>query len=244
MKKVLLIVAAGKSSRFGGYPKAFCMMGNRMNVENTIEKAKSVFDDIYVGLNIETVEQYKDLKLDAHILKINTGQGDSMSMLKLIRLIREENRDLDRIYVCWGDAFFVDEQPFEQFSFQIKNDDFYVACSIDERPYAWFDVDGSDNIITSHFKKNDGEIEKGIHDQSLFCFNIDKYIEYITEFREYLGVQSEDYDPDEPKEVKVLDLFTYLYKKGVGVKTVLINRDKVLSFNTREELDKIVEDYC
>ena len=236
MKKVLLIVAAGKSSRFGGYPKAFCMMGNKMNVENTIEKAKGIFDEIYVGLNVETVEKYRDLKLDAQVLKINTGQGDSMSMLKLIRLIKEDNKDLNRIYVCWGDAFFVDEQPFEQFSFQVKNDDFYVACSIDEKPYAWFDVDGNDNIVASHFKKTDGEIDKGVHDQSLFCFNIDKYIEYITQFREYLGVKSEDYNPDEEKEVKVLDLFTYLYKKGINVKTVLINKNKVLSFNTKEEL--------
>ena len=220
------------------------MMGNKMNVENTIEKAKGIFDEIYVGLNVETVEKYRDLKLDAQVLKINTGQGDSMSMLKLIRLIKEDNKDLNRIYVCWGDAFFVDEQPFEQFSFQVKNDDFYVACSIDEKPYAWFDVDGNDNIVASHFKKTDGEIDKGVHDQSLFCFNIDKYIEYITQFREYLGVKSEDYNPDEEKEVKVLDLFTYLYKKGINVKTVLINKNKVLSFNTKEELDKIVEDYC
>ena len=244
MKNVLLIVAAGKSSRFGGYPKAFCMMGNRMNVENTIEKAKSVFDDIYVGLNIETVEQYKDLRLDAHILKINTGQGDSMSILKLIRLIREEDKDLDKIYVCWGDAFFVNEQPFEQFSCQIRNDDFYVACSIDEKPYAWFDVDGDGNIIASHFKKNDGEIDKGIHDQSLFVFKPLKLMEYIETYKEHLGIKNEDYDPEETKEVKLLDLFTYLYGIGLPVKTILIDKNKVLSFNTREELDRIIEEYC
>ena len=244
MKKVLLIVAAGKSSRFGGYPKAFCILGNKMNVENTIEKASECFDEIYVGLNEETVANYPNLKLNAHVLSITTGQGEAMSILKLIRLVKKENEDLDKIYICWGDAFFVDELPFEQFMSQIKSDDFNVACSIDEKPYAWFDVDGNDYIISSHFKKEDGEIEKGIHDQSLFCFNIENFIKYITDYRLSIGINNEDYDPNEKKEVKTLDLFTYLYKNGVGVKTILIDKNKVLSFNTKEELDKIVEDYC
>ena len=244
MKKILLIVAAGKSSRFGGYPKAFCILGERTNVENTIDKAKDIFDEIYVGLNIETVESNPDLNLGAKVLTINTGQGEGMSMLKLIRLVKEEQKDTDKIYVCWGDAFFVDSLPFQQFINKITDDDFYVACSIDEKPYAWFDIDENNNIVASHFKKNDGEIPEGIHDQSLFCFDMNKFIEYITEYREYLGIESEDYNPDEPKEVKTLDLFTYLYSKGIGVKTILIDKNKVLSFNTKEELDKIVEDYC
>ncbi len=244
MKEALLIVAAGKSSRFGGYPKALCMLKDRMNVENTIDYAKKVFPSIYLGLNTETVEKYSDLKLDAKVLSITTGQGDALSLLKMVRLVIKDDRGIDRLYVCWGDAFFVDELPFLQLKDQLGDDDCHVACSIDEKPYAWFDTDEEGYIISSHFKKNDGEIPEGIHDQSLFAFKPLKLMEYIETYKDYLGIKNEDYDPEETKEVKLLDLFTYLYGQGLPVKTVLIDKNRVLSFNTREELDRIIEEYC
>ena len=46
---ILLIVASGKSSRFGGFPKAFCRIGAITNAENTIEKSKAVIDKVYIG---------------------------------------------------------------------------------------------------------------------------------------------------------------------------------------------------
>ena len=244
MKEALLIVAAGKSSRFGGYPKALCMLKDRMNVENTIDYAKKVFPSVYLGLNTETVEKYSDLKLDAKVLSITTGQGDALSLLKMVRLVMKDDQDIDRLYVCWGDAFFVDEMPFLQLKDQLGDDDCHVACSIDEKPYAWFNTDEEGDIISSHFKKNDGEISEGIHDQSLFAFKPLKLMEYIETYKNHLGIKNEDYDPEETKEVKLLDLFTYLYGQGLPVKTVLIDKNRVLSFNTREELDGIIEEYC
>lgn len=244
MKDALLIVAAGKSSRFGGYPKALCMLKDGMNVENTIRFAKKAFSSVYLGLNTETAEKYRDLKLDAKVLSITTGQGDALSLLKMVRLVLEDDQEIGRLYVCWGDAFFVDELPFLQFKNQLGEDDCHVACSIDEKPYAWFDTDDDGYIISSHFKKNDGEIPEGIHDQSLFAFKPLKLMKYIEAYKDYAGVKNEDYDPEETKEVKLLDLFTYLYGIGLPVKTILIDKNKVLSFNTREELDRIIEEYC
>ena len=85
----LLIVAAGKSSRFGGYPKALCNIGDMTNVENTIALASNYFENIYLGLNVETKT---DINVQAKILQIETGQGDSLSLLRLIRLIKQENK--------------------------------------------------------------------------------------------------------------------------------------------------------
>ena len=244
MNSALLIVAAGKSSRFGGYPKALCNVGSKMNVENTIEYASKVFDSIYLGLNVETVAKYSDLKINGKILSIETGQGDALSLIKLVRLVLQDNANIDKLFVCWGDAFFVDELPFVELMNQINDNDYYVACSVDEKPYAWFDVDEDNNVISSHFKKIDGEIEEGIHDQSLFCFSPNELMKYIDEYRLSIGVMSEDYDENEPKEVKLLDLFNYLYKIDKPVKVALISKNKVLSFNTTEELDKIIGEYC
>ena len=77
MKNVLLIVAAGKSSRFGGYPKALCELKDGTNADNTIKYARKFFDAVYMGLNVETVQKFNDLKTDATMLTINTVQGDS-----------------------------------------------------------------------------------------------------------------------------------------------------------------------
>lgn len=233
----LLIVAAGKSSRFGGYPKALCNIGDMTNVENTIALASNYFENIYLGLNVETKT---DINVQAKILRIETGQGDSLSLLRLIRLIKQENKNIDKLFVCWGDAYFSNNKPFEQFSSQInENDNLYVACSNDNNPYAWFDVDDSGYIIKSHFKSKDGDVAIGIHDQSLFCFKLDVIEKYINEYREYIGLISEDYNPNETKEAKLLDIFTYLNSKE-PVKTIIIDKDNVLSFNTKEELDKII----
>lgn len=233
----LLIVAAGKSSRFGGYPKALCNIGNMTNVENTITLASNYFENIYLGLNVET---QTDISVKAKILRIETGQGDSLSLLKLIRLVKQDNKNIDKLFVCWGDAYFVNSIPFEQFSSQINDkDNLYVACSKDENPYAWFDVDNNGYIIKSHFKAKDGDVEIGIHDQSLFCFKPDVIEKYINEYKEYIGLISEDYDKNETKEAKLLDIFTYLNSKE-PVKTIIIDKDNVLAFNTKEELDKII----
>ena len=233
----LLIVAAGKSSRFGGYPKALCNIGSKTNVENTISLAKPYFENIYLGLNVETKT---DIEIDAKVLRIETGQGDSLSLLKLIRLVKKDNQNIDKLFVCWGDAYFASSKPFEQFSMNINNkDNLYVACSLDKNPYAWFDVDENGYINKSHFKAKDGDISIGVHDQSLFCFDINVIEKYINEYKNYIGLVSEDYNPNESKEAKLLDIFTYLSEKE-AVKTILIDKDNVLSFNTKEELDKII----
>lgn len=235
----LLIVAAGKSSRFGGFPKALCQIGNQTNVENTIGLAKGIFGDVYLGLNVETKT---DVELDCKLLRIETGQGDSLSLLKLIRLVMKDNKNIERLFVCWGDAYFRNSKPFEQFALQIEDNKLCVACSLDEHPYAWFDIDEKGNIIKSHFKKSDGDVEKGMHDQSLFCFEPELISDYIEEYRLSIGIKNINYDPNEKKESKLLDVFTYLAYKD-PVKTVLIDKENVLSFNTNEELGKIVSEH-
>ena len=234
----LLIVAAGKSSRFGGYPKALCNVGDMSNAENTIGLAKEVFENIYLGLNVETK---CDINFDAKVLRVETGQGDSLSLLRLIRQVKVDNPSIKNIFVCWGDAYFVSSKPFVEISSQINDaDKLYVACSIDNNPYAWFDVDENGYIVKSHFKSKDGDIEKGIHDQSLFCFDVETIEKYINEYKNYIGLESEDYNPNDSREAKLLDIFTYLTNIE-PVKTLIIEKDNVLSFNTREELDKIIE---
>lgn len=235
---ILLIVASGKSSRFGGFPKAFCQMGSITNAENTVAKSKSVIDKVYIGVNEKIYEQFHKKIKGCEMFSIKTGQGDAHSLLKCINRIREKEIDIDKLFVCWGDAVFVSAKPFEELV--RAEGDVVVACSMDEKPYAWFDVNNYDEIVKSHFAKEEGFIKKGMHDQSLFLFNIDFATKYLDEYRISLGIpENNDEEKSDVNEMKLLFSFEYLLGKGHPAKVCEITGNQVLSFNTQEELEEI-----
>ena len=51
MENILIVLAAGKSSRFGGYPKAFCRLNGQTNVAHTVSLAHQYFSKVYVVVN-------------------------------------------------------------------------------------------------------------------------------------------------------------------------------------------------
>lgn len=238
MQRILLIVASGKSSRFGGFPKAFCNIGDKTNADNTISLARCCFDKVYIGVNSSTYEQFSDKIKGCEMFSIKTGQGDAHSVLKCLRYVRSKEPELKRITVCWGDAVFVDSTPFKQL---LKAEDkVAVACSKDEKPYAWFDVDEQMNIIKSHFAKEEGFKDVGWHDQSLFSFDFAYALDYLNRFRELLGI-SDDNDErySDVNEMKLLFSFEYLRSMGKPAKCIPIDCGNVLSFNTQDELEAI-----
>ena len=237
---VLLIVAAGKSSRFGGFPKAFCKVNGKMVIENSIEIASHFFDKIYVGVNKSIYNDYIDKIENCELFWIKTGQGDAHSLLKCLKYIKNQNESVTDVIFCWGDAYFVSGLPFSLLLDGRDKAEISVACSIDSNPYAWFDIE-DDVIIKAHFAKEEGLVEKGIHDQCLFKGDMDFTIDYLNSYRLSLGIP-EDNDENECdiNEMKLLNSFEYLHNTyGIGAKYVMVEKNQVLTFNTQEELDSI-----
>lgn len=171
MKRALLIVAAGKSSRFGGFPKAFAPIGDKTNVENTIQKAWGYYDRVFLGVSRESYPICENRVENCEVFEIETGNGEAHSLLRCLEYVRMQAPDIVHLSVCWGDAYFLDDQPFAEFINSQRdlpdNVPALVACSVDRNPYAWFETEG-DLIQKAHFKGLDGEVDEGIHDQSLF----------------------------------------------------------------------------
>ncbi len=243
-ENVLLIVAAGKASRFGGFPKAFCEIGAGTNADNTIKQAAPFFEKVYIGVNSETYDLFHDKISGCEMFHIVSGQGDAHSLLKCLDYVRSEEPQLKKIYVCWGDAVFVDGQPFEELISENESEDhkLAVACALDERPYAWFDVSEDQKILKSHFASEEGgPVEEGMHDQSLFSFDIDFAVNYLNEFRESLNIPYEnDEAASDQNEMKLLYSFDFLSERGPELAACIqISPNKVLSFNTREELESV-----
>lgn len=240
-RNILVIVASGKSSRFGGFPKAFCEMNNMTNAENTYEKAKRFYDKVYIGVNRTVYEQFNEKINGCEMFSIVTGQGDAHSLLKCINYVKKLEEKIESITVCWGDAVFVDSTPFEQLTNSEVESKVMVACAIDKNPYAWFDINECGNILKAHFAKEEGSIECGMHDQSLFKFDCDFVLKYLNEYRESLGIPEEnDESISDINEMKLLNSFEYLIKAGYEpAQCIEISSNKVLSFNTIDELEII-----
>lgn len=242
-----LILASGKSSRFGGYPKAFCKIDDSYVAQRTVDLGGPYFDNSYLVINREIYLDYKDAVKGCKTLSIGTGQGDSHSFLRAVRLIKDDC-GADKITLCWGDTFYLDDVVFKKAG-AITDEDLKDCVgisysSIDPEPYAWYEPDG-DFIKESHFRKIDGIIETGIHDQSIFTFNVDNIIAQLEKYMAVLGLKDEeDYiNKEVSKEMKMLDAFTYFYKNQddevLPMKYSLVESGGSYSFNTSEELEEI-----
>lgn len=242
MKHAFLILASGKSSRFGGFPKAFCKIGDTYVVQKTVDLGLPYFDMTYLVINREIYPDYKDAVLGCKILPIGTGQGDSHSFLRAARLVKEDC-GADRITLCWGDTFYFNDVIFKKAA-ETDLNKFSVGVSlssIDPEPYAWYEPDG-DKIKASHFRAKDGVIENGIHDQSVFIFNLDAICIQLESYMKALGLRDEDdyINKDISKEMKLLDSFTYFYENNLlPMRYSLVESGWSYSFNTKEELEMI-----
>lgn len=242
MKHVFLILAAGKSSRFGGYPKAFCKIGNTCVAQRTVDFGAPYFDETYLVLNEEIFPQYQNVVTGCKTLAIRTGQGDSHSFLRAARLVKQ-NSGADRITLCWGDTFYLNDGMFKRAA-RMELDETCVGvslASLDSEPYAWYETDG-DKIRASRFMARDGAIKEGIHDQSVFVFHLNAICSQLEVYMKTLGIlDEEDYGGKKTlKEMKLLDAFAYFYNNDLlPMKYELVTPGQSFSFNTEEEL-KIV----
>lgn len=251
MKKILVFVASGFSTRMGGFPKGLAKVNDVPVIANAINNAAPYYESIYVICNFKTEDQFKNIfeeyNVKANLRPIVTGKGDAESVLKSIELIQKEiHEDFDCTF-CWGDAFFVSELPFK---FIMKDDisvidSIVVGCSVDEKPYAYFDIqtscgnlDGA-KILNSYFKKINGAVDVGIHDQCIFRCISSVFLERLANYRVKLGYNGADYTKSPTNEMGLLNSFTFFNEVGKSAIIKLMPGGNVLSFNTFEELREI-----
>lgn len=239
----LVILAAGKSSRFGGFPKALCKVNNEIIAQRIINYAIPYYEKIFLVLNEDTFELNKDEIQNCEILPIKTGQGDAHSFLRaLIQIKNKEIDSISRISLCWGDSFFISHKPFMELHEFKKNskdiDPVIVTVSEDLNPYAWFVVE-NDYIKESHFS-NEISIDSGLHDQSLFDFDFEYVIQTLTAYKNRVSICENVGYMDQMKLLKYFE-FLFSEKQYTSARICKIESGNVLSFNTKQELEGIVQ---
>lgn len=256
MRKVLIFVASGFSTRMGGFPKGLAEVRGVPVIVNAINNSRDLFDDTIIVANHETrprfeskIAEYADVVAGAEVREIVTGKGDAESVLKSLLLVRDElGEDFDATF-CWGDAYFATPVAFEAMTDpSIDMDEvlsLLVGCSVDEDPYAYLDirtVEGSFElplIEKAYFRKKNGPVKVGIHDQCIFRGRAEKVIESLRICQQALGFDGTNYKKSPSGEIGLLNSFSILSEAGMPACAHLFSSGNVLSFNTQEELDVI-----
>lgn len=253
MKKILIFVASGFSTRMGGFPKALAKVGNGRVILNAINNACKYYDDIYIICNSMTKDQFKEIieanGNKAKIRDIITGKGDAESVWKSLVLVQKEIGGAFDATFCWGDAYFATDKAFSAInSYNIDNvNSVVVGCSEDMDPYAYFDVytkNGSMNqlyVRRSYFKKRDGSVDKGVHDQCIFRCISSVFIGCLNKYRQELGFDGENYLLSPSNEMGLLNSFAYFNSIDRPASVCMFPSGNVFSFNTVEELEAINE---
>lgn len=253
MKRILVFVASGLSTRMGGFPKALAQVGNTRVILNAINCAEQYYDDIFIITNGKVKPSFDEVISNdgnrAKVREIITGKGDAESVWKSLILVQKEIGEPFDATFCWGDAFFKTNKAFES----IMSDDInigeikslIVGCSYDNDPYAYFDIftirgDYEQLFIKkSYFKKYDGGVKIGVHDQCIFRCVSSVFIGCLNRYKEENGYDGENYLLSKTNEIGLLKSFDFLEKIGRPAKVVIIPGKNVFSFNTLEELDVI-----
>ena len=242
--RVLLILAAGKSSRFGGFPKAFCRFGGEYLAQKTADLASAYYGTIYIAVNDEVYPSYKDAVKGCRMIHIPTGQGDSHSFLRALRLIGKD-RECEKITLCWGDTAYLDKTVFgsaADAADMLSEDLVGISlCSVDKDPYAWYETEGG-VIRGSNFRTDACRVSKGLYDQSIFVFDSRKIMEQLERYMVFLGIKDkEDYvNSSVSKEMKLLHSFTFFYENGLyPMGCSEIPSGMSFSFNTMDEYEKL-----
>ena len=171
MKRILLILSAGKQTRFkADFPKALLHVNGVTNIENTLNKVKDLFDEINILIN-EDDRSYYPSSISDMLVSVRSGFGDGDSLLSYF-----ENRSFsvaNHYYILWGDTIILNSKLFEALINHPNeyNADVIVPLLWEENPYVSFDVFIDNNIIHNiEFSKKQNGVRRpfGLHDQSIF----------------------------------------------------------------------------
>lgn len=255
MRKILIFVASGFSTRMGGFPKALAEVDGTPVIIHALNRAEGYYDHVYIVCNGHTLQAFSEAVgkhgCDVAVRAIVTGKGDAESVWKSLSLIEKETGEAFDCTFCWGDAYFATPEAFRgMMNPRIRIGEIHsilVGCSIDADPYAYFDFRTTDGnmermeICHSYFRKRDGAVLLGMHDQCIFRCVSSVFLSCLDKYREALGFDGENYRLSTNGEMGLLDSFSFLPEIGRPASIRLLPPNNVFSFNTAEELQQINE---
>lgn len=243
MRNVLLVIAAGDAKRMNYSPKAVSIVNGVPNLANTYEKAKNVFDDIFVISNETFSNLYKKVVPDAKVLEIVSGRGCGDAVMKgLDEFFNYDKYNKDIPYsltFCWGDVYIPNSGIFTEILF--KREEFHeksliIPCYYEADPYVWFRNLPNNLLLSANFKKRGEVKDMGWHDMSIFNIRTQVVYNALLTMSKVL----ERNDKYVNGEMIFLDVVSYLRNIENHAMMYEINPDyKTIGYNTETELEEL-----
>ena len=82
MKKVLIFVASGFSTRMGGFPEGLSLVNGKPVIVNAIDFARDYYDEVYIVCNYKTEPHFQKVLAEFEVKDVNlrpivTGNADT-----------------------------------------------------------------------------------------------------------------------------------------------------------------------
>lgn len=233
-----LIIAAGKGSRFGDFPKVLVPFKDLTLLDYNIIKLKYYVDIIYVvchSSHKEAFDSIIDCYEDVILIILDNQDGDGDAVLQALGIIKP----ISKILLVWGDCI-CNDKILRQLIDNSKAD-LNIAVQFEEKPYVRINVSEDNNIEDVEFSKYKKIKGSGFHDLSAFLF--EKNTIFLILYRMYEKYFVDNEYKTNNKELNFLNILNeteYKYTRQI----VEIQSEKLIqnAFNTKKELNNILKE--
>jgi len=245
----LYIIAAGNGSRIDvNVPKALVPIVDEPCLTTTLQQIGHKFRKVFVVTNatmhyqwrayLQDLENtYPELAKLVVNLSIKSGLGDGHATLQGLLAAEGNETTLSRdIVIAWGDVFFPRAELIDELLSIICQGSGLVPAVYKTQPYVSLVVDENMRCVSAEFSKYEESYPTGLHDQSVFRFDLLRLRKSLCELHNALWKNGRYIAPG--GELSLLYSFHHLYNSGDPV-YVYETDYPTLSFNTVEEVATI-----
>ena len=236
----VVIPAAGKGSRSGlAIPKSLQKVGGIPIIIRICEQVKKYDENPIVIINPIDEAIFRSTFSEYNIKPIFCYQHEALGMGHALLQIKEDVSNVKDILLIWSDIPLIQKRTIDDLinCHLVNKNTFSLASFIGENPYTIVDRDTNGNVIAvlETHKSSNGVEKYGERDTGLFIFN-------AAEILYLLELQFLDFDVSLKIEFGFLSLIKSLVENKHKVQAYPISdRKDILSFNTPEDLQKILE---
>ena len=221
-----IILAAGKQTRFfDNTRKSLVLIDKKISlIEHNIKCLLSEgISNVFVVCQQEFKNDFEFLKSEnVQVIPICGGNGCGGDLHDVLMTLK-----IDDYVLLWGDTYINDKKVVSILIEEYKGE-MLVPVVFEEHPYVRIITEG-DEIVGAQYAKYGKVTGSGFHDLSIFAFNSDIILSYLSRLFRYA-----------PGETDFLDIFNIRERMQARVlKNPRFNEKTTQSFNTVQEYDTI-----
>ena len=234
----LVILAAGKGSRMNSHiPKALHIIDEEgtNNMQNTINMNTGLFQNIFVVVNSKDKELFEKEIHGATVLGINSGLGSGHAVFETIKKYKLS----DDFILVWGDAVFMDNKLSKEL-INYPSEHTVIPIYKTQNPYISFKVTEDLQATSVDFSKYGETNETGLQDKCIFRLN-KKIINSTLKLIHQATFKNGRYIT----ESKEFEFLYFVHAMAAADETIQCYiteyNDSIFSYNTQDELNKIMQ---